>query len=673
MRIPLWAFAAAAMLVGCATPTDTGEAEKPLPIDDPALDALASTRLETFRDDGEFRAYLKSAKAAAEARGSWWASRPIRLAQAEIPCEPGMPCEAEEIVVTGAKISAAPASITDTQKAGVDEGDIVKNFGRFLIVLQDGRLFSIDTGASSSALKLVDRENVYRDPESDAWYDEMVIHDNRIAVLGYSYDEEASEIAVFEIAPEGALSHQATYFISADDYYDGDNYATRLVGDKLIVYTPFYLQDVDPEKPLAWPLARRWIKEGDGGRVSPGVNLYGAEDIYKPIQRTVSPVVHAVSVCPLSVAAGAEFDCRTTAIVGPDDRQFYVSDRDVYLWLSAASEDIVGDDYPPDCAPGFAPGFGDSAPAALFRLPLDGGAPKAIRTKGYPQDQFALDSNATHFRALLSWAPHQCDNAKNEASFKLLTLPLSAFGATPRTAPERRYAPLPPLKDGFYENRFTDDYVVYGSRKDWGTSAPDDEEGDLVARIVAAPIDRPAGAVIMSAPHNVIRAERVGDDIVVTGYKNAAGLSVSAIKLGGLPRLADTEILEGRYESEGRSHAFNSLVDGEGAGLMGLPTVAVEKESTRWVYRSDASDVSFLSVDAEGRLLSAGELMGSDESEHEDYECEVSCVDWYGNTRPIFLGGRIFGLSGAELIEGRRVDGRIVEIGRLNITAPKPQ
>jgi hypothetical protein len=32
-------------------------------------------------------------------------------------------------------------------------------------------------------------------------------------------------------------------------------------------------------------------------------------------------------------------------------------------------------------------------------------------------------------------------------------------------------------------------------------------------------------------------------------------------------------------------------------------------------------------------------------------ECETSCYDWYGNTRPIFLGGRAFALMGSELAE----------------------
>jgi hypothetical protein len=32
-------------------------------------------------------------------------------------------------------------------------------------------------------------------------------------------------------------------------------------------------------------------------------------------------------------------------------------------------------------------------------------------------------------------------------------------------------------------------------------------------------------------------------------------------------------------------------------------------------------------------------------------QCETSCVDWYGNTRPSFLGQRLFALMGSELVE----------------------
>jgi len=40
-----------------------------------------------------------------------------------------------------------------------------------------------------------------------------------------------------------------------------------------------------------------------------------------------------------------------------------------------------------------------------------------------------------------------------------------------------------------------------------------------------------------------------------------------------------------------------------------------------------------------------------------DDGCKASCVDWYGNARPIFLGERVFALLGYELVEGRLMDG----------------
>ncbi len=47
----------------------------------------------------------------------------------------------------------------------VEEGDIVKQINQFLLVLQDGRIFVVDTrGGSGRRLALADRTNVYRDP-----------------------------------------------------------------------------------------------------------------------------------------------------------------------------------------------------------------------------------------------------------------------------------------------------------------------------------------------------------------------------------------------------------------------------------------------------------------------------------------------------------------------------
>jgi hypothetical protein len=46
--------------------------------------------------------------------------------------------------------------------------------------------------------------------------------------------------------------------------------------------------------------------------------------------------------------------------------------------------------------------------------------------------------------------------------------------------------------------------------------------------------------------------------------------------------------------------------------------------------------------------------------------CKASCVDWYGNARPIFLRGRVFALLGYELVEGSMQDTRITERRRVS-------
>ena len=89
------------------------------------------------------------------------------------------------------------------------------------------------------------------------------------------------------------------------------------------------------------------------------------------------------------------------------------------------------------------------------------------------------------------------------------------------------------------------------------------------------------------------------------------------------------------------------------------------------MWRSRASDLSFLSLDARGALASIGSLEHREDT-HASYRCAVSCIDWYGNSRPIFTDGRIFALTGVEMIEGAFANGRIEERRRINLSAPPP-
>jgi hypothetical protein len=305
-------------------------------------------------------------------------------------------------------------------------------------------------------------------------------------------------------------------------------------------------------------------------------------------------------------------------------------------------------------------------------VPLSGERPRALHARGQPINQLALDASADEFRALVTWNVGPC-NESDTTEVRYFHVPFREFRTAPILAPADAYTMTPSPGASRYEVRFTGTHVVYGAREGWSSYPPEEGEAPLSSRVVAVPVAQPAAATRIEAPHNVIRVERAGDDIVLTGYRTDRGLSVSLLDLGRQPRIVSTRVLDGRFESEGRSHAFNSLIGPGGDGVMGLPTVTRVREGGRWWFRSRASDVSYLTVDAAGRLDWAGELVARQDAQHPDYRCEVSCVDWYGNTRALYIGDRVFALSATELIEGSLQRGRIQERRRLNLSAPPPR
>jgi len=65
------------------------------------------------------------------------------------------------------------------------------------------------------------------------------------------------------------------------------------------------------------------------------------------------------------------------------------------------------------------------------------------------------------------------------------------------------------------------------------------------------------------------------------------------------------------------------------------------------------------------RLKEVGDLASQAKGSANDGR-RSSCVDWYGNARPLFLRGRIFALLGYEIVEGTLTDGHVRETRRVN-------
>lgn len=541
--------------------------------------------------------------------------------------------------------------ITNTQEAGVDEGGIVKVHGKHLVVLRRGRLFTIDT--SSGALAKIDQVDAF--PQGDAnaygaWYDEMLVSGDLVVVIGFNYARFGTEINRFRISPSGYLRYLDTHLIRSDDYYSDRNYASRLVGNKLVIYSPIplYLGDSWRE---AVPAVRRWRGPGKNDDENVGFRrLAKSRDIYlpEPMWEAEDPdldTFHAVTICD---AGSPAFNCSASAVLGTESRSFYVSSEAVYVWTGEI--DLSMHDQPT---------------AFLYRLPLDGSEPQAIEARGDPVDQFSFreDRSDGILNVVVradSGGDKMWRSETSSGDTALLRIRLADFGNGSYAALHDWYRDLPAKGSGF-QNRFVGKHLLYA------TDAYDRESSASALR--AVPLD--GGQIrLVTLPHAVTRLDVIGTDGVAIGANDEETLGFSAIRLdasSGEATLEDTFFFADSAEGENRSQAFfynPDPTDPEGtSGILALP-VSRYLDGSAARFLGSSSSVAFLNR-RKRKLSEAGTLDANAESAVDD-NCKASCVDWYGNARPIFLGGRIFALMGYELVEGELADGRIVERRRVN-------
>jgi hypothetical protein len=520
-----------------------------------------------------------------------------------------------------AAAESAADSITNVQHAGVDEGGIVKLHGEHLVILRRGRLFTVEVGGLRP-VSAVDAFGPAIDPRG-AWYDEMLIWQDTVVVIGYSYARGGTEVALFDLSPAGELSYRSTHHLRSNDYYSSRNYASRLIGSKLVFYTPLYLNPGRADPFAQFPAARRWPEEFK--RIAPASRIYRADEALDPSQGIA---LHSVSICDL---AQRDLACESTAVLGPAGRVFYVSPESVFVWAANSS---------------------------LFRIPLDGSAPSALRVSGTPIDQFSFLEGADGYLNVLVRSGGRGEamwsaELNAGAALALLRVPLASFSDGRDSAPRGSYRSLPGAAGHALQNRFIGDYLVYGAGAGWRRP-----QGMADPRAFAVRYDRPEIAHEIVLEHGVDRIEALGHDAVLVG-SNGRDLHFTSVRLGRVPSAAGRYVRANASQGETRSHGFfYNAAD----GLLGLPITGPGKSASRQLRRESAA-VLFLS----NRKLNLSEIgtLDSRPAGNND-NCRASCVDWYGNSRPLFLKGRVFALMGYEIVEGELRAGGIEEVRRVD-------
>jgi hypothetical protein len=166
----------------------------------------------------------------------------------------------------------------------------------------------------------------------------------------------------------------------------------------------------------------------------------------------------------------------------------------------------------------------------------------------------------------------------------------------------------------------------------------------------------------MKLSHSVDRIEQMGSDAVIVGT-DGKNLLFSSLRLAQWPEIVSTYTRQEASQGELRSHGFFYKPDGDETGMLGLPISVPGRAGYRHLFETSAA-ILFLR-NKSLQFSEAGEL-GSQPEKAIDDNCRASCVDWYGNARPLFLRGRVFALLGYEIVEGRLDDGRMHELRRVN-------
>jgi len=529
-------------------------------------------------------------------------------------------------LAAGAEVAKSAESVTNVQHAGVDEGGIVKLHGDHLVILRRGRLFTV--AITDRQLKPVSQADAYSggvDPRG-TWYDEMLMWGDTIAVIGYSYARGGTEIGLFEISAAGELKYKSTHHLRSNDYYSSRNYASRLIGSKLVFYTPLYLNPWGGLPADSFPALRRWrpgASPADFKRIAPATRIYRSDEQLDPYQGVA---LHSVSVCDL---AHAELNCESTAVLGPRGRVFYVSAGSVFVW---------------------------NVNAGIFRIPLDGSAPSALKARGSPIDQFSfLEGEDGHLNVLLR------ANGRGEAMWgaessagdlALLRVPLASFSDGRDSAPAESYRALPKVAGYALQSRYVGNYLLYG-----GGAGPYRPKTITDGRVYAVNYAADAQAYEVPLVHGVDRIEALGANAVVVG-SDGRDLHFTSLRLARLPVASDRYTRKHASQGETRSHGFFYKAEDEFDGMAGLPILSGSRSASLLFLKNQSLKLSEIgTLDARRGNVDDG--------------CRASCVDWYGNSRPLFLRGRVFALMGYEIVEGQVSARGISELRRASF-APQP-
>jgi hypothetical protein len=561
--------------------------------------------------------------------------------------------------------SAGPNNemITNNQEKGVDEGGIVKNIGDSLIVLRQGVVYV--SAVAGGTLKQSDAQFVAPTEQlkNDVWYDEMLVSGDRIYVIGFrthglgdaataggecpSKVTSGTEINSFRLA-DGKLVRLKTTYLRSYDYYSNSDYASRMVDGKMVLSFPVSAFEwcekssdyvaVTP-KYLSYDVKAGFVEQGP---------LFSHDQVIPNIEDVFAPVYHTTLSCDLP--DDGSLSCKGSALISDTMPYKYVTPERIYL-MNATK---------------------------LFAVSLHDMSYKVHAVKGRPLNQFSFAERGDVLH-LLTTSPLSRPTSPTpnmmpemmlpmtEDKIELLQLPLADFDAAGQQDLAGKVRVLSSEEERdleLYQNRFVGDFLTYATSSQRGQSI---HAIDLISG-KSRQMDLSQGTVSrLEAALDQGLFVALESDKPQTESGPQSKLTVMLIDLKAeKPDLTGLDL--GTFmNGESRSHGFFARRQEDGSALIGLAVLSEKAGSASMLRDGSLAGVAFIRGSSDYKLTSLGTVVAGGGQEN----CASSCVDWYGNTRPIFLSNRIFGLTGNELIEASLMGDKITEVSRMRLEQPK--
>lgn len=626
----------------------------------PNLNHLASEQVANFESQAELKEYVKNVSALINYRNVKRKEHYHTLYGDDI----------ERIEVTGSKVDSTFVNIKNNQVEGVEEGGIIKAYSDFLIILRQGKIYSIRISEhGSNKLQHLSEIDIAQSGWSkDVWYDELLVTKGVLLVLGYNYSLEATQILRFNIDDIGNITYQDGIAIKSNDYYSSYNYASRLFKGKFLTYLPIELLSDNRKKPKDFkvniPQYAKLQKNTEGNLV--WKDIIKPSDIQKPNQIITEPILHTFITCnPLSES----FNCTGKGLISSNNYQYFVSQSAFYLWTYALPKSLVTDFNYDEIINMHFKSKGDSnliEESTLFKLAHFGDKLKTIKVEGLPIDQFSFTEKGKDLYVVSISNPH----SENNEQARLYKITKDDFDLPhgSKISPIKTWQ----LSPYFLNNRFVNNWLALGYYTDTsgGFRSKLTVKPNFSVNLQSLSSDE---TLNIKLDHTADRIEPIDNKLFISGIDKDFNFNVSVISLKNTPFIQAKGVFNDFLESESRSHAFNFKQFHNQFSIAGITTFKRADSAgntllNKFYWDEDIpANITFFGFTDDYQVTKAGEIESHEQQISIESDCEASCVNWYGNSRPFFIDERVFALIGDELIESQLIDEKLIEIKRINI------